>query len=155
MASGHVNRTYRPNPWLHRPMLQSVKKALANSEPSTHGTERTWPDVRVVSASGGWSQPVGATLYLKGKDGVWRWIRDFVEGLQRRRRRSCGIAGSGASRCDWTGFWQAVIVDLFSGCPAWWDSSCRAAAVQAGIDARGARGDFQRYYGTSIGAIDG
>jgi hypothetical protein len=34
---GHVNRTYRPNTWLHRPMLQNVKKALANPEPSTHG----------------------------------------------------------------------------------------------------------------------
>ena len=40
MASGHVNRTERPNTWLHRPMLQTVKKALANSEPSTHGTLR-------------------------------------------------------------------------------------------------------------------
>jgi hypothetical protein len=41
MASGHVNRINRPNTWLHRPMLQNVKKALANTEPSTHGTERT------------------------------------------------------------------------------------------------------------------
>src|SRR6267142_4840719 len=41
MASGHVNRIYRPNTWLHRPMLQNVKKALANSEPSTHGTKPT------------------------------------------------------------------------------------------------------------------
>jgi transposase len=41
MASGHVNRTYRPNTWLHRPMLQNVKKALPNSEPSTHGAKRT------------------------------------------------------------------------------------------------------------------
>jgi len=41
MASGHVNRTYRPNTWLHRPMLQNVKKVLANPEPSTHGTKRT------------------------------------------------------------------------------------------------------------------
>ena len=40
MASGHVNRIYRPNTWLHRPMLQNVKKALANSEPSTHGAKR-------------------------------------------------------------------------------------------------------------------
>jgi hypothetical protein len=37
MASGHVNRVNRPNTWLHRPMLQNVKKVLANSEPSTHG----------------------------------------------------------------------------------------------------------------------
>jgi hypothetical protein len=36
MASGHVNRVKRPNTWLHRPMLQNVKKALANPEPSTH-----------------------------------------------------------------------------------------------------------------------
>ena len=41
MASGHVNRINRPNTWLHRPMLQNVKKALANTEPSTHGTKRT------------------------------------------------------------------------------------------------------------------
>jgi hypothetical protein len=37
MASGHVNRVNRPNTWLHRPMLQTFKKVLANSEPSTHG----------------------------------------------------------------------------------------------------------------------
>jgi hypothetical protein len=41
MASGHVNRIQRPNTWLHRPMLQNVKKALANPEPSTHGTKQT------------------------------------------------------------------------------------------------------------------
>ena len=27
MASGHVNRIRRPNTWLHRPMLQNVKKS--------------------------------------------------------------------------------------------------------------------------------
>jgi hypothetical protein len=36
MASGHMNRVKRPDTWLHRPMLQNVKKALANPEPSTH-----------------------------------------------------------------------------------------------------------------------
>src|ERR1700687_5452373 len=41
MASGHVNRIKRPNTWLHRPMLQNVKKALANPEPSTHDPIRT------------------------------------------------------------------------------------------------------------------
>src|ERR1700726_4335837 len=55
---------------------------------------------------------------------------------------------------DRTRFWQAVIVDLFFGGSAWWDSSCRAASPQAGIDARGTRGDFQRRYGPSIGTID-
>jgi hypothetical protein len=49
MASGHVNRTKRPNTWLHRPMLQR-EKALANSEPSTHGTRLTSPSDK--SASG-------------------------------------------------------------------------------------------------------
>ena len=33
MASGHVNRVNRPNTWLHRPMLHTFKKVLANSEP--------------------------------------------------------------------------------------------------------------------------
>ena len=60
MASGHVNRIKRPNTWLHRPMLQNVKKALANPEPSTHGTfknvltpakdVRTWHEDRKCAA---------------------------------------------------------------------------------------------------------
>src|SRR3954452_22862795 len=36
----------------------------------------------------------------------------------------------------------------------WRDSSCPAASLEAGIDARGTRGDFQRRYDTSIGTID-
>ena len=51
MASGHVNRTYRPNTWLHRPKPAYVKKVLANPEPSTHGTFRTcrrWSRMSVV-----------------------------------------------------------------------------------------------------------
>jgi hypothetical protein len=42
MASGHMNRVKRPDTWLHRPMLQNVKKALANPEPSTHDPRRTF-----------------------------------------------------------------------------------------------------------------
>jgi hypothetical protein len=38
MASGHVNRTERPNTWLHRPTCVR-EEALANPEPSTHGTK--------------------------------------------------------------------------------------------------------------------
>ena len=53
MASGHVNRIKRPDTWLHRPMLQNVKKVLANPEPSTHGTNRTISDVRSSVAVGG------------------------------------------------------------------------------------------------------
>jgi hypothetical protein len=33
-------------------MLQNVKKALANTEPSTHGTNRTTSNVRLGSAFG-------------------------------------------------------------------------------------------------------
>ena len=53
MASGHVSRIKRPNTWLHRPMLQNVKKALANPEPSTHGPNRTTIDVRSSVANRG------------------------------------------------------------------------------------------------------
>jgi hypothetical protein len=49
MASGPVNRIKRPNTWLHRPMLQNVKKALANPEPSTHGTKRQFARCKVMS----------------------------------------------------------------------------------------------------------
>src|ERR1700720_3534755 len=40
MASGHMNRVKRPDTWLHRPMLQNVKKVLANPEPSTQDPKR-------------------------------------------------------------------------------------------------------------------
>ena len=52
MASGHVNRTKRPNTWLHRPTLQNVKKALANPEPSTHGTFQTCRPTLTMSVAG-------------------------------------------------------------------------------------------------------
>jgi hypothetical protein len=42
MASGHMNRVKRPDTWLHRPMLQNVKKVLANPEPSTHDPKRNY-----------------------------------------------------------------------------------------------------------------
>jgi hypothetical protein len=51
MASGHVNRANRPNTWPHRPAAE-VKKALANGEPSTHGTTRTSRDVRSCATIG-------------------------------------------------------------------------------------------------------
>src|SRR5271169_3921283 len=36
MASGHVNRTYRPNTWLHRPSL------LREESPCQSGAVHTW-----------------------------------------------------------------------------------------------------------------
>src|SRR5215472_12855832 len=40
MASGHVNRTIRPNTWPQPTKALYVQKVLANREPSTHGTSR-------------------------------------------------------------------------------------------------------------------
>jgi hypothetical protein len=40
VASGHVNRTQRPNTWLLRPALRR-DRSLDNPEPSTHGPWRT------------------------------------------------------------------------------------------------------------------
>ena len=53
MASGHVNRIKRPDTWLHRPMLQNVKKVLANPEPSTHGPNRQFAAERQNARNGG------------------------------------------------------------------------------------------------------
>ncbi len=59
MASGPVNRIKRPNTWLHRPMLQNVKKALANPEPSTHGTFATCRVALMMSVVRGRPEVIG------------------------------------------------------------------------------------------------
>ena len=64
------------------------------------------------------------------------------------------VEARGIAEGDWTSIWQAVIVDLFPGGTARGHSSCAAAPLQAGIDAVGTRGDFERRYGASIGTID-
>ena len=48
------------------------------------------------------------------------------------------LEARGVAEGDWTTFWQAVIVDLFSGGTARGHSSCAAAPLKAGIDAVGA-----------------
>src|SRR5467141_1527083 len=72
--------------------------------------------------------------------------------------REDGVMGSLAARRvaegDWAGVWEAVIVDLFPGLTARWNSSIPSASLAVGADALGTRGDFQRYYGASIGPID-
>src|ERR1700692_2058499 len=70
MASGPGNRIKRPNTWLHRPMLQNVKKALANPEPSTHGTKRTSRPGLLMSVHRLSAQPVDATQALNLSGGV-------------------------------------------------------------------------------------
>src|SRR5260370_42416090 len=52
----------------------------------------------MVSALRRWSQPVDATLYLKREMEWAGWVKDFIEGLLRQRKRSYGIAGSAESR---------------------------------------------------------
>ena len=56
MASGHASRINRPNTWLLRPGCD-VQKVLANTEPSTHGTN--YP--MVSGAEHGSSTPVVQT----------------------------------------------------------------------------------------------
>jgi hypothetical protein len=89
--------------------------------------QRTLSFRRSVSVFGGRSQPVEATLYLRGKRWSAEWNEDFIEVLLR------GVA---------EGDRESFIVDLFSGGSAWWDSSRGAASLQVGIDACGTRGDF-------------
>ena len=59
MASGHVNRVNRPNTWLHRPMLQNVKKLLP-----TRSRPHIETDLRRLSAI--WSL-TGAKQTWQGK----------------------------------------------------------------------------------------
>src|SRR3981081_1825707 len=90
MASGHVNRIKRPNTWLHRPMLQNVKKALANSEPSTHGTKRTFKVLRRRSDVEGRAD-MARTL----PEGDPRYATDF---LPRMDGAGCPPGGRGRLR---------------------------------------------------------
>src|SRR3979490_2140799 len=109
-----------------------------------------------MSALPRWSQPVDATLYLKGEMECALMGRRFHRGftaaekaeLWDRWKRGESLKAIGRA------FGKAVIVDLFSGGSVWWDPSCPAASLQAGIDARGTRDDLQRRYGTSIDTID-
>jgi len=47
MASGHVNRTQRPNTWLHRPSLRR------EDSPCQLGAVHTWPKADVEDAPAG------------------------------------------------------------------------------------------------------
>src|SRR5258706_13755934 len=94
MASGHVNRIKRPDTWLHRTMLQNVKKVLANPEPSTHGTKRTWRDVRHESAFGGKAENIYSArvfrLLTHCRQQASAWRRRAARGQGDRRSHSMG-----------------------------------------------------------------
>jgi len=46
MASGHVNRTQRPNTWLHRPSLRR------EDSPCQLGAVHTWPLADTLATDG-------------------------------------------------------------------------------------------------------
>jgi hypothetical protein len=86
MASGHVNRASRPNTRLHRPICY-VKKALANSEPSTHGALRTWIlEARSRWANSGRANAEAAFFVAQGPPLP-------MNSLGERRRRVLGKSG--------------------------------------------------------------
>ena len=87
MASGHVNRIKRPNTWLHRPMLQNVKKALANPEPSTHDPKPTFDVLHFLSRLPG--DLLNCVPIMNG----WNYIRPALPPAGRSSRRQVEISG--------------------------------------------------------------
>src|SRR6476620_4359747 len=84
-------------------MIRTLTPSLLSQSASTRPVGPA-PMIRtslcvIFSLLMGWSQPVAATLYLRGKRWSVGWNGDFIEVLLRQRRRSCGIAGSAGSRC--------------------------------------------------------
>jgi hypothetical protein len=108
-----------------------------------------------MSGYRGRSQPVDATLYLEGEMECGLMGHKFHRGftaaekteLWDRWKRGESLKAIGRA------FGKPSSSNYFGG-SAWLDSSCPAASLQAGIDACGTRGDFQRRYGTSTGPID-
>ena len=108
-----------------------------------------------MSAKGGGLTRSTQHFILERKDGVWDGTEISSRGYSVREERVVGPLKAGRVAEGYrSSFRQTVIIDLFSGRTARWDPSCGAASLQAGVDAVGARGDFQRHYDTSIGTID-
>src|SRR5882757_8451038 len=109
-----------------------------------------------MSGLAGWSQPVDATLCLKGEMECALMGRRFHRGftatekteLWDRWKRGESLKAIGRA------FGKPSSSIYFLVAPHG-GSSCPAASLQVGIDACGTRGDFQRRYGTSIGTISG
>jgi hypothetical protein len=57
MASGHVNRTQRPNTWLHRPTLQREDSSCQL------GAVHTWPFATNCASPLYWSLPVAQQTF--------------------------------------------------------------------------------------------
>src|SRR5258706_11401319 len=96
-----------------------------------------------MSAIGGWSQPVDATLYLKGEMECALMGRRFHRGftgaekteLWDRWKRGESLKAIGRAFC------KPSSSIYFLVAPHGGIRSCPAAPLQAGIDARGTRGD--------------
>jgi hypothetical protein len=68
MASGHVNRTQRPNTWLHRPSLRR------EDSPCQLGAVHTWPitTFRCVAEFGRYRGNIGLSAAERPED---LWVR--------------------------------------------------------------------------------
>ena len=104
-----------------------------------------------------WSQLIDATLCLKRKDGVSAYEARISSRVQYGRED--GAVGSLAARVvvesDWAGVWQAVIVNLFPVGAVRRHSSRTPAAIPAGFDAVGTRGDITRDRCPALDPLDG
>jgi len=108
-----------------------------------------------MSVHRGWSQPVDATLYLEEEMECGLMVHKFHRGftaaekteLWDRWKRGESLKAIGRA------FGKQSSSIYFLVAP---HGGIRPAqrSRQAGIDARGTRGDFKRRYGTSIGTID-
>jgi len=56
---------------------------------------------------------------------------------------------------DWAGVWQAVIVYIFPVGAVWRHTSGATAAVAAGAEPFGTRGDIERHCGGTVDPLDG
>ena len=119
-------------PGASRRVLSFSLRTLLTEPPSVidvayWGTKRTCRPRCGTSAFRGWSQLVNATLYLKGEMECalmgQRFHRGFTAAekteLWDRWKRGGSLKAIGRA------FWQAIIVDLFFGGSASWDSSAR------------------------------
>jgi hypothetical protein len=74
MASGHVNRIQKAEHMAAPTNAANVKKALANSEPSTHGTSRHTALRSSHVRFGGEPEMSGRTACLISTPSAWRSI---------------------------------------------------------------------------------
>src|ERR1700730_16355837 len=119
----------------------------------------SWAAVRPgpMSDLGGGLNRSTQHFILERKDGVYGYGSKISSRFHGGREN--GVMGPLAAwrvfEGDWASVWSAIIVYSFPGGPVRGHASCATASVEAGIDARRARGDFQRHYSASIGTIDG